>query len=176
MHPNREMKIEGGMTMRGYRPLIIRTIMCLVLASGGFASATRAAASHRSTLLISGPSPIVLKRALPAWTAYDRSAYVVSTLNLPLCPDGGQLTHLLATHYHARGYGVVQSTGDPDVYFIQVWNRGPMPSAVYAYRMGFEYPEGVWSAPCASPAPDTVVRMYRSYALVRVAWFHSTLP
>jgi len=118
---------------------------------------------------ISGPS------SATTWAERDRSAYVVSTLNLPLCMHGKRLTAVLGKR-GARHLDVMKSNGDPYLYFIEVRKAANRLISVYAYSVGSPLPTGVQDAPCVRGATSEVIGSYRAHVVVRMARFSTTVP
>ncbi|GAC1320185.1 MAG: hypothetical protein NVS2B16_03730 [Chloroflexota bacterium] len=163
--------MPSGMGVLRYG-LVIVTLLVSVFTVGSGAFADRQEQSPRPLK----SHPTVVRRTIPRWVAYDRAAYAVSTLNLPLCDNRQQLSAFLHDRQGAASYTLLQSVRDPDVTFIQVRSASRSLVGVYAYRMGFALPEGVWQAHCVDSAPDSVVSLYRTDTLMWLARFASTNP
>jgi hypothetical protein len=110
-----------------------------------------------------------------SWAERDRAAYVVSTLNLPLCIHGRRLTVVLRQQ-GARHFAVMKSNGERYLYFIEVRKVANRLLAVYAYILGSPMPTGVQDAPCVRGATSDVAGSYREQNVVRVARFSTTIP
>lgn len=146
-------------------------------------------------VLVAIPAPALAHgRGHPNWSQYDRAAYVVSTLNLPLCDvrtlvsERGHhldvrtaeirqpLSTVLRTQEGARLYDVLQSTVRHWLYFVEVRGSPDTLLEVYAYVMGWTLPRGVRDAICVRPAPAVAVAAYQPDKLIRLARFTTTFP
>ncbi|HEV3310707.1 MAG TPA: hypothetical protein VG815_09330, partial [Chloroflexota bacterium] len=68
-----------------------------------------------------------------SWHEHDRTVYVVSTLNAPLCDNGQQLSSVLWSTYNARIFDVSRSLTIRRLYFVQVRTAAHALIGVYAY-------------------------------------------
>lgn len=108
----------------------------------------------------------------PAWERYDNAVYVVSTLNLPLCRNGQELSTILRVHDGARIFDVLESTIRPDLYFVRVRTSRERTLAVYAYQIGWTVPLGLRGEQCVRRARAEIVALYRRPAVRFLARFH----
>jgi len=97
-----------------------------------------------------------------AWRQRDTATYVVSTLNLPRCPNGQVLSRVLWGHDGARHFDVLKSTSRPELYFVQARSARGHVLAIYAYKFGRVLPVGISRAQCVRPAPSAIRAMYHS--------------
>ena len=109
------------------------------------------------------------------WSGYDTAIFVASTLNLPRCAGGSALSTMLVQH-GARGYTVLRSVHHPSLYFIRVRMTSPALLSVYAYQLGWKFPEGVLAGQCVPSAPYRIGRAYQDAAVVLAGRFTSLAP
>jgi hypothetical protein len=152
--------------------LICAMMMTIVISLA--ASRAEAGSSHDSPQA-AGRGTSSDRSTATTWAKRDRAAYVVSTLNLPLCVHGRRPTTVLRQR-GARHFDVTKSNGDRYLYFIEVRRAANRLISVYAYTLGSALPTGVQDAPCVRGATSQVIGSYQERDVVRIARFSTTIP
>lgn len=111
-----------------------------------------------------------------SWHEHDRTVYVVSTLNAPLCDNGQQLSSVLWKTYDARIFDVSRSVTIRRLYFIQVRTAAHELIGVYAYKFGWKLPTGVENGKCVTTAASDVLSDYQAHSWRFEIQFSSTYP